>query len=122
MRYFVSGHRDLTEQEFVEHYLPKLLKVIEFDKDPIFLVGNYEGCDEMFLKFMQAGNYDHFVYLYYVDNPMRHYDYVFTRHMETPNDCDYTMTSNSDFDIAWIRPGREDSHTANNIRRRYGLK
>ena len=31
------------------------------------------------------------------------------------------MTKDSDFDIAWIRPGREDSHTALNIKRRYGL-
>ena len=29
------------------------------------------------------------------------------------------MTCNSNFDIAWIRPGTEDSHTAKNIKRRH---
>jgi hypothetical protein len=31
------------------------------------------------------------------------------------------MTLASDFDIAWVRPGKEDSHTAKNIKRRYGF-
>jgi hypothetical protein len=37
------------------------------------------------------------------------------------DDCDASMTRHSNFDIAWIRPGREDSHTAKNIKRRYNL-
>ena len=35
--------------------------------------------------------------------------------------CDKVMTCNSDFDVAWVRPGKENSYTANNIRRRYGF-
>jgi hypothetical protein len=37
------------------------------------------------------------------------------------DECDASMTKHSNFDIAWIRPGREDSHTAKNIKRRYNL-
>ena len=37
------------------------------------------------------------------------------------DECDSIMTLSSDFDIAWVRPGKEDSHTAKNIKRRYGL-
>ena len=35
-----------------------------------------------------------------------------------PNEADSIMTLASDIDIAFIRPGKEDSHTAKNILRR----
>ena len=44
---------------------------------------------------------------------------VFFTTKNTYDECDASMTRDSDFDIAWIRPGKEDSHTAMNIKRRY---
>ena len=49
----------------------------------------------------------------------KQYPYIMPYKCETYDECDRTMTEYSDFDIAWIRPGREDSHTAMNIKRRY---
>ena len=46
---------------------------------------------------------------------------IYFKECSNYDECDEWMTYNSDFDIAWIRPGRENSHTALNIKRRYGL-
>ena len=32
MIYFISGHRDLTIEEFKKHYIPKIDEVFAFDK------------------------------------------------------------------------------------------
>ena len=49
MIYFVSGHRDLTNEEFEAHYVPLIQKVLKSDIFPEFIVGDWEGCDSMFL-------------------------------------------------------------------------
>jgi hypothetical protein len=67
------------------------------------------------------------VYVYYVDKvrvtffgeKITNFYNVMLRPCSSYDECDAMMTKASDFDIAWIRPGREDSHTAMNIKRRY---
>ena len=49
------------------------------------------------------------------------FEKVFTYEMSDYDACDKVMTCNSDFDVAWVRPGKENSYTANNIKRRYGF-
>lgn len=131
MRYFVSGHRDLTKEEFKEHYVPLIIKVLREDSWAEFVVGDWEGCDTFFvdiitsLRLRPLPNID----IYCVEKPRlkpRGYsiDCYENIHYYSYNDydeCDASMTRDSDFDIAWIRPGRENSHTANNIKRRYNL-
>ena len=43
MIYFISGHRDLTIEEFKKHYIPKIDEVCAFDKNAKFVVGDYWG-------------------------------------------------------------------------------
>jgi hypothetical protein len=47
MKYFISGHRDVTVKEFNEFYKPMINKVIDNDKEAIFVVGDYHGVDIM---------------------------------------------------------------------------
>lgn len=122
MTYFISGHRDLTQEEFNEHYIPLIDKVLKEDIWADFVVGDWEGCDTMFIEYVSSKSQNASIVIYCVEHPRikstlsvpycvcDNYDY-----------CDATMTRHSDFDIAWIRPGREDSHTAKNIKRRYNL-
>lgn len=122
MRYFVSGHRDLTKEEFEEHYVPLIQKVIKEDSWAEFVVGDWEGCDTLFVDYILYRFPKTFINIYYVDCPRNiteSYEYINICKRGTYDECDASMTRNSDFDIAWIRPGRENSHTANNIRRRY---
>ena len=128
MKYFVSGHRDLTREEFDKHYIPQIIKVITHDITASFVVGDWEGCDSMFLRYMIDNRYINDIHLYCVresklcNNLELGEDYAIRLVSKRNYDeCDISMTRDSDFDIAWIRPGREDSHTAKNIKRRYGF-
>ena len=42
---FISGHLDLTEEEFQKHYVTLIQKHI--DDNDMFLVGDAKGCDLM---------------------------------------------------------------------------
>ena len=138
MRYFVSGHRDLTKEEFEKHYIPKIKYVLREDYDPHFVVGDWEGCDSMFIDFIKGdigsscklsifhtenfprvapGNIKSEDKLYEIYSE----DHINLIKCNTYDDCDFFMTMESDFDIAWIREGRKDSHTALNIKRRFKI-
>ena len=124
MRYFVSGHRDLTKEEFEEHYVPLIQKVIKEDSWVEFVVGDWEGCDTLFIDYIFYRFPETFINLYCVKSPRIYSEFhenINVCRRNTYDECDASMTRNSDFDIAWIRPGRENSHTANNIRRRHNL-
>lgn len=131
MTYFISGHRDLTQEEFNEHYAPILKKVLQEDWGCQFVIGDWEGCDKMALEFIlsQEECYN-FIEIFYVDKVRirpfgRHianFKDLYVNSRDTYNECDEAMTKFSDFDIAWVRSGREDSHTAMNIKRRFNLK
>lgn len=130
MRYFISGHRDLTIKEFEEHYIPLIQKVVEEDIYADFIVGDWEGCDTQFLEWLLCTRPNNsIVEIYCVNFPrvkidnvsIINFENVFFTTKNTYDECDASMTKDSDFDIAWIRPGRENSHTANNIKRRYNL-
>ena len=124
MRYFVSGHRDLTQEEFDRHYVYLLDRVLADDPYAEFVVGDWEGLDTMFVKYMEEYYTDVRIRIFYVYEPRipegEFNEYRF-HECNSYDDCDETMTRHSNFDIAWIRPGREDSHTAKNIKRRYNL-
>ena len=124
MRYFVSGHRDLTQEEFDRHYVYLLDRVLADDPYAEFVVGDWEGCDSIFVKYMEEYYTDALIHIFYVyESRIPEGEFNEYRFHECNNydDCDETMTRHSNFDIVWIRPGREDSHTAKNIKRRYNL-
>lgn len=130
MVYFISGHRDLTDIEFREHYKPIIDMVIDHDPIADFVVGDWEGCDTLTIAYLLDNLHFtgqiHVVCIneprikYYGDD-LENYEQVVLHYKDSYDECDASMTENSDFDIAWIRPGRENSHTAKNIKRRYGL-
>lgn len=95
-----------------------------------FVVGDCEGCDTMFVECLlsRPGEMPD-IDLYCVESPkmkpfgddINHFENIRIHIKKDYDSCDRTMTMLSDFNIAWIRPGKEHSHTANNIRRRYNL-
>ena len=127
MIYFISGHRDLTLDEFETHYIPLLNKILEDDPYARFLVGDWEGCDEYAVRYLITKPVYPIITIYCVDGPRSKFlqDLVFqigrihTKLCKTYDECDASMTADSHFDVTWIRPGRGDSHTAGNIKRRY---
>jgi hypothetical protein len=118
---FISGHLDVTIEEFREHYCPKILEAIAAGHN--FVVGDARGVDNFANMFLGA--------MVWQNNRVTVY-HMFTRARN--NVCghptcdgfgsdaerDVEMTAASDYDIAWVREGREKSGTARNIARRTG--
>lgn len=139
MIYFVSGHRDITEEEFKKHYVPLLVEILDSNRYARFVVGDCKGVDKMTMDFLadaaEDGDIELTVYHMFDsprvtpgDVPMKYIETVFNGSVEfkggykTDLERDMTMTKESHVDIAWIRPGKDTSGTAQNIKRRYGLK
>ena len=124
--YFVSGHRNITQKEFDDNYVPALRKSIEAG-DVRFVIGDCNGVDIM------AQNY--LVDVLRVD-PRRITVYHMFKAPRNKNPKilnlkggftsdsgrDSQMTRDSDFDIAFVRDPKKMSGTGENILRRNTLK
>jgi hypothetical protein len=117
---FISGHRDLTPQEFKEHYIPLIEQAIS--EGCAFVIGDAPGADAMAQAYIfrrQPGPVAD-VTIYYAGGYPRNDFPLFHRRGGYANHTakDEAMTLASDFDIAWVRPGRGWSGTARNLKRR----
>jgi hypothetical protein len=118
---FISGHRTLTHAEFDAHYRPRIFKALLEECD--FVVGDAPGCDAMaqaYLKDWSGRGYLFKVTVYHA-GPLSRHNVGFPTNggYVSYTAKDIAMTANSDFDIAWVRPGEEDSGTARNLARRH---
>lgn len=123
--FFISGHRDITYNEYTKLYLPKIIECID-KYDAYFIMGDYEGVDIMAQNtLMGVLEYpkDKVTVYHMFDNP-RNINPLITQTIggfQTDEERDYAMTANSDEDIAFVRCGRFTSGTAQNIIRRYAF-
>lgn len=115
--YFVSGHLDLTIEEFREHYIPQIARAIA--EDAAFVIGDARGCDLMAQLYLWDARTVR-VQVFHMLKAPRHNVGGFPTIGGFPSDAsrDDTMTAASSADIAWVRPGREKSGTAANLKRR----
>ncbi len=112
---FVSGHLDLTEDEFAEHYEPLLEKSLANGYD--FIVGDARGCDAMAQRWLREHKAPVIVF-HMFETARNNFDFPCRGGFDSDNARDEAMTRASDCDIAWVRKGREKSGTAKNIKRR----
>ena len=123
--FFISGHRDITKEEFETLYAPSIISAIE-STDAYFVVGDYEGVDIMAQDFLiNVIDYPRekiFVY-HMFDKPRNVNKEIvnFIGGFQTDEERDYAMTKASDADIAFVKWGRFDSGTAQNIVRRHAF-
>lgn len=125
---FISGHLDLTEKEFKEHYVPKINLALRNGTD--FVVGDAKGCDTLAQKYLKPiletkswmdGSmiYPGITVYHMLDRPRNCIKGFRTKGgFRSDDDRDTAMTVVSDYDIAWVRKGRETSGTAKNLERR----
>ena len=120
--YFISGHRNLSKEDFDKYYVPKINEAIS--EGASFVIGDYEGVDYMAQEYL-GNNYDHSkVTVYHMFNSPRHLycqDFNLSGGYKSDIERDSAMTMNSDFDIAFITKGKWTSGTAQNILRRYEI-
>lgn len=122
MTYFISGHRDITEEDFDLYYKNKIYTIIYMDSDASFVVGDYYGVDFMAQKFIvDLGFTDKLTVFHMFDKPRNLYsDEIKTvGGFKTDEERDACMTRLSDFDIAYYN--HEPSGTSDNIRRRHDM-
>ena len=125
--YMISGHGNLTFEEWLEHYKPLIDSALE--ENAQFLIGDFRGTDVLCLEYLKNKTTQVTVChcfekpRYWVDKidlPSQEWKYQggFVSDLER----DTYMTDNSDLDIAWVRLGKEKSGTAKNIKRRLAKK
>ena len=113
----ISGHRDVTQEEFDEHYVPMLDKAME--EKCSFVVGDCEGVDFMAQEYLYSkGEMNVIVFHMFTDPRFAVERYKHLGGFQSDVDRDFAMTLFSDEDLCWIRKGKERSGTAQNIERR----
>lgn len=144
MIYFVSGHRDLSYEDFIEYYTPILLDIFSYEPYPIFVVGDCDGVDKFAMDYIYNNMYHGELHIYHMfDSPRNtperriedgynlidEYNWVdrdsveikFIGGFKSDEERDSAMTRNSDCDIAFIKDNRWNSGTAQNIKRRHNI-
>ena len=116
MRVFVSGHLKISPAEFDEHYAPRLLEFLA--QGATFVVGDARGADTMAQAFLAQHGASVTVF-HMFDRPRNNRgNFPMVGGFRSDDERDAAMTAASDVDLAWVRPGRENSGTARNLMRR----
>lgn len=121
MRYFISGHRDITKEEFEKYYVPRIDQILQNDQNCSFVVGECVGVDTMAQDYLASKNIMRVTVYHMFESPRHLASVCFSTKGGYKDDVsrDAAMTEASDIDIAFIRKGRWTSGTAQNILRRY---
>lgn len=124
--YFISGHRNITEEEFEKFYKTTIDMVLDKTHDCRFVVGDYHGVDIMSQNYLLdvMGIEPSRVTVYHMyDTPRNKNEKVvnFVGGFQTDEERDSAMTHNSFEDIAFVRDWTMLSGTAQNILRRYAM-
>lgn len=125
--YFISGHRDITEEEFEINYKVAIDSVLFDNPNAIFVVGDYYGVDIMAQNYLldHVGIEPERVTVYHMfDSPRNKNEKVvnLVGGFKSDEERDAAMTKASAFDIAFVRDHTKISGTGTNILRRHLLK
>ncbi len=122
--YFISGHRDITEEEFSTNYETAIDMLLGENPNCLFVVGDYYGVDIMaqnyLLDVLEIEPEHVFVY-HMFDKPRNANPKVvnFVGGFTSDEERDAAMTKASTDDVAFVRDHTKMSGTAQNILRRY---
>lgn len=136
MIYFISGHRDLSYEDFEKYYIPKIREVLENDPWAEFVVGDCNGVDKYAMDYIYNKTGRKLTIYHMFESPRNIPEgYEPPIGIEEILDCsvstisgfksdeerDSAMTRDSDFDIVFVKDDRWDSGTAQNIKRRHNI-
>ena len=103
MKYFISGHLDLTQDEFEKHYKSQIDAAL-CESSSEFVIGDATGADLLAQQYLFYK--DKNVTIYHIGSKPRNLaNHCFSTHsgFKTDELRDEAMTQNSDIDIAWVR-------------------
>lgn len=114
---FISGHIDISDAEFDKHYKPSIDAAIK--SGDVFMIGDANGVDAKAQEYLANKGFDKVVVTHMFNSPRNNVgNFKTVGQFKSDVERDTYMTKNSDYDIAWVREGRENSGTANNLKRR----
>lgn len=124
--YFISGHRDITEDEFERNYKLEIESVLNEVPDCRFVVGDYYGADIMAQNYLVdvLGVDPDRITVYHMLEAPRNINPKITNTVggfKSDRERDEAMTAASLYDIAFVRDNTKISGTAENILRRHML-
>jgi hypothetical protein len=124
--FFISGHRNITQEEFDNNYIPAIQKALEY-KNVYFVVGDYYGTDIMAQNYLVdvLGVDPRRITVYHMFTSPRNINPKIQNTkggFTSDSGRDEQMTKDSDYDIAFVRDPKKISGTAENILRRNKLK
>ena len=125
--YFISGHRDITDEEFEFNYQEALNNIVSEVPDCKFVVGDYHGVDIMaqnyLIDVLQVDTSRITVY-HMMEEPRNINPKIINKigGFTSDSERDTAMTNASCNDIAFVRDNKKMSGTAENILRRFLLK
>lgn len=131
MIYFISGHRDLSYNDFNQYYKPVIDYIVDNDDEAGFVIGDCDGVDKFAMDYIFQ-NYKCALVIYHMfstprnipkglsENPGLEGVY-FQGGFISDEERDSAMTKISDLDIAFIKDNRWNSGTAQNIKRRHNI-
>ena len=124
--YFISGHRDITEEEFERNYKIALETALNEVQDCKFVVGDYYGVDIMAQNYLVdvLGVDPDRITVYHMLEAPRNINPKIKNTVggfESDRERDAAMTAASVDDIAFVRDNTKISGTAENILRRHML-
>ena len=124
--YFISGHGDITEEEFERNYKPVIENAISEMPNCKFVIGDYKGVDIMaqnyLMDVLELG--PERVTVYHMHDKPRNVNEKITQlkgGFDNDEDRDAAMTAASFEDIAFVRDHTRLSGTSQNILRRKRL-
>jgi hypothetical protein len=116
--YFISGHGNVTDDEFREHYEPKILAALD-GPDSHFVIGDFRGADTKAQELLYRWACRRVtVYHMFTDPRVNTGDWPTQGGFQTDGERDKAMTLASDEDIAWMRDPDRSSGTKDNLFRR----
>lgn len=123
--YFISGHRNITEKEFMENYAPALY--LAACEKSAFVVGDYYGVDIMAQNYLMNSlkiDPDRITVYHMFEAPRNINPKIKNTKggFKSDSERDAAMTEASDEDIAFVRDPKKWSGTGENILRRHKLK
>lgn len=114
---FIFGHGDVTEKEFEKYYKFKIDKAVSLNYS--FLICDYKGADTLAQDYLK--NYNKVTVFHMFENPRykANISWKTIGGFQTDLERDSYGTFNSNYDIYFVRKGREKSGTMNNVKRRF---
>lgn len=113
----ISGHLDVSKEEFEKHYREKIDQGIA--RGDAFVVGDSRGGDSLGQQYLAKKGVKNVVIYHLHQRPFSNFGNWQTRGQFTNHtQKDAAMTRDSTYDIAWVRDPERSSGTRRNLERR----